>query len=474
MGVTADNRCYIALLLLLPILLVLTDSEVISAREDPSSDPQNVILITIDTLRADHVGCYGYGRNTTPVIDEFGRGATLFRTTIAPIPLTNPSHTSILTGLYPHNHGVINNKLLSIFEGVTMLPVVLKEKGMGTAAFVSGWTLKTGACTLNEYFDVYNDDYSKDSERKAGLTTEAAIMWLRQNAQKKFFLWIHYFDPHGNYLPPLEYVNRFYPVEKERDLLKYYGADRLQREKIIRSQKAKQQLVAQYDGEIAYADEYLGEVFSELKDLGLFHRSLIIVTSDHGESLTEHDYYFDHSVCLYDKSLKVPLLIKTPASFPRFERFVDENVGLIDIMPTILRLLNIPYEEEKLDGRDLTPLMRGEKPGWNETYYAKIFMGEIKPAKSLACIRTDHYKYIFTPPWWADLRRMKAEKELYGLEEDPEELHNIVDARRTISSQLRTQLSAWEAEGGRKIGSVKEREMSPETLKRLKALGYLQ
>jgi len=429
----------------------------------------NVILVTIDTLRHDHVGCYGYRRNTTPHIDRFAHESSLFKEAISPIPLTYPSHTSILSGLYPAHHGVINNWPIKISRDIDLLPLELKKRGYETAAFVSGWTLHSKISDLKKYFDLY-DDGMQGSERRAEETTKAAIRWLRRNHHTNIFLWVHYFDPHSNYNPPEEYIKPFSHVDQDHYIL--YEQLTAEEKLLVAGNAAKrQQVIDQYDGEIAYDDHCFGQLMDELKALNLYKNSVIIVTSDHGESLTEHHYYFDHSEDLYDPCLRVPLIVKK--AYQTDPSVIEVQVGLIDIMPTVLELSGIAYEKESLDGKSLVRLMEGKAPEWDRVYYAKIFKGEIEGNKTLSAIRKQHEKAIITKPWWSGRVLMEGKKELYDLQTDPGESKDLSDIYKERLGALRQNLDSWETANqspGRNRG---EGRMTRDMKEKLRSLGYI-
>lgn len=429
----------------------------------------NVILVTIDTLRYDHVGCYGYHRNTTPHIDRFARESSLFKEAISPIPLTYPSHTSILSGLYPAHHGVINNWPIKISGDIDLLPLELKKRGYETAAFVSGWTLHSKISDLKKYFDLY-DDKMPGSERQAQETTKAVIGWLRRNHNTNIFLWIHYFDPHSNYNPPEEYIKPFSDVDHHGYIL--YEQLAAEEKLLVAGNAAKrQQVIDQYDGEIAYVDHCFGQLMDELKALNLYKNSIIIVTSDHGESLTEHNYYFDHSEDLYDPCLRVPLIVKK--AYQTDPSVIEAQVGLIDIMPTVLELSGIGYEKQNLDGKSLVRLMEGKAPEWDSVYYAKIFKGEIEGNKTLSAIRKQHEKAIITKPWWSGRVLMEGKKELYDLQTDPGESKDLSGVYKARLGALEQSLDSWETANQSLDRNRRKGRVTRNMKEKLRSLGYI-
>ncbi len=292
-------------------------------------DLKNVIIISVDTLRADHLGCYGYPLNTSPNIDAFSRDGIRFSHCYALTPLTTPSFSTLLTSLPPHKHGAKRNGL-SIYRHVKTLPYYLKRFGYHTAAFISNWPLKKHLARLNEGFDDYVEIFTKkrymgiiNSEGEAPVVTEKAVDWLEKNHKKRFFLWVLFTEPHRPY------------ILHEKFTFDYQGVPPSDYPPGTRIKKIKK-----YDSEIAYTDFYIGKLLEKIKSLGLYQEALIIFNSDHGESFGEHNY-FRHGRRLYNSTVHVPLMIKLPHNW--LKNIVRrENISLLDIGPTILSVLNIP------------------------------------------------------------------------------------------------------------------------------------
>lgn len=256
-----------------------------------NAEKPDFILITIDTLRADHLGCYGYKGGTSPNLDRFAAGAIRFQNAFSAVPLTLPSHATILTGLYPNKHSIRDNGVFP--PPPATLAQRLQQAGYHTAAFVSGSPLLS-SFSLGAGFDVYDDDFS-GTERKADRTTDRALQWLQQAPHPRF-LWIHYYDPHAGYNPPSPFKERFASNP--------------------------------YDGEIAFVDQQIGRLLERTGD------ATVIITADHGEGLGEHGE-LSHGVFLYNSTLLVPLLLKAPGIQARVQ---PDSVSLVDIAPTILQL----------------------------------------------------------------------------------------------------------------------------------------
>jgi arylsulfatase A-like enzyme/Tfp pilus assembly protein PilF len=309
--------CTLGVLSTLTACLVLSSCFVLSScsrHSSPQKQP-NLLLITIDTLRADHLGCYGDSQVQTPYIDRLAREGVLFTQAFTPVPITLPSHVSIFTGDYPPSHGVRNNGTFILNPSAITLTEVLKQNGYRTEAVVSSYTLDS-CFGLDQGFEFYDDDFSQNqsgpsilhNERIGGETTQRALQWLDQHHQEKFFLWLHYFDPHADYNPPEPFHTRY-----RKNL---------------------------YDGEIAYTDQCLGKVLDKLDQLHLLDQTLIVLTADHGEGLGDHKER-THGFFIYDSTLRVPLIFRYPARF-HSHRTVKSLVRTIDIMPTILEALSVP------------------------------------------------------------------------------------------------------------------------------------
>ncbi len=315
------------------IILALGAGYAITARRTLGRNRPNVLFITVDTLRSDHLGCYGYDRIKTPNIDGLAERGTLFKNAISQVPLTLPSHSSIFTSTYPQFHNVRDNGRHRLDQSAVTLAEIMQEKAYATAAFVSAFVLDS-RFKLDQGFETYDDRLEEgvrkrtlellDEERTAGEVTAAAIKWLRDNKDKRFFLWVHYFDPHDIYNPPSPY----------REIYK----DNL------------------YDGEIAFTDEHIGVLLSALRELEVDEKTFIVFTSDHGEGLGEHDEPA-HSVFVYDTTLKVPLILSYPGLIPQ-GKVIEEQVRLVDIMPTVLDFLHVEKNSE-VQGTSLIRLIRG-------------------------------------------------------------------------------------------------------------------
>ncbi len=393
--------------------------------------PPNLLLVTIDTLRADHVGCYGDRDAATPVLDALAARGTRFATAVAHVPLTTPSHASILTGLTPLRHGIRDNGGFALPAGLPTLATVMKDAGYRTAAFVSGFPLDR-RFGLDRGFETYDDrlPYGDDPrraayvERRADATTDAALRWLDgldPRDRRPFLAFVHYFDPHAPYDPPAEYRNRF--AEHP------------------------------YDGEIAFVDAQLGRLLRWLDGHGLAGRTVVLVTADHGESLGEHGED-THGVFVYDATLRVPWIMAGPGVPPgRVARTVARG---IDVTPTLLDLAG-RQAPPSIEGRSLRAATSGEladAPAYVESRFAVLQLGWAP----LAGWRTERFKLIDAP-----------RPELYALDGDPHETANRMASERDTAARLQAALQA--ALAARTPDAA--RHADPEALARLRTLGYV-
>ena len=331
-----------------------------------SREIRNIVLISIDTCRADHLSCYGYPRNTTPNIDAVAEEGFLFKNTISPVPQTLPAHTSMLCGTIPTYHGVHDNDGYRVGQSNISIAEILQQKGFVTGAVVSTYILDS-LFEIDQGFDSYDDKFEekpnslKPPERRGLEASEHANKWLEKQKDEKFFLFLHYYDPHNTYEPPEPFAAEY----KDNP----------------------------YAGEIAYTDYCIGLVLKKLKELKLYDSTLIIITADHGEMRNEHGER-THGYYIYQSAVKVPLIIKLPDQ--REERRISQTVGLIDIMPTICSLLGFDAPAE-IQGIDLSPCFNGEKLSEQQRYlYCESLYPTRYNANPLLGVVTERWKYIQT------------------------------------------------------------------------------
>ena len=414
---------------------------------------KNVILILVDALRPDHLGCYGYQRNTSPNIDNLAKEGVLFTQTIAQGITTNRSVPSIFTSTYLHTHW-INDFGDQLNPSILTLAQVLKDFGYSTGLISGHGDIHT-LRRIERGFDIFND--------KTGDVTETAIDWLRDNQDKPFFLYLHYMDVHYPYQPPPPY-DRMFLADKfkrqDRDALeaKYQWIDDPVLhgipKQMLEGNMTKQDIdyyISQYDGEIRFTDEQIDLLLNELKRLNLDKKSVIILTADHGEDLAEHDinHAFRHAGIYFDVTLKVPLIIKCTDIIPQGKVFTQQ-VQSIDIMPTILDILKIK-RPETAEGVSLLPMILKDKE--YSTPYA--FSDD-------CIIRTEEWKLICDGD----------NRQLYNLKKDPQELNNLIDVEKEKFIFLKEKLDNWKRQAKPKI-HTKSMPLTEEEKQRLKSLGYL-
>ena len=403
-----------------------------SSEARPKTAGWNVLLITMDTTRADRIGCYGYGEAKTPEIDSLAARGVRFAKAYSPVPLTLPSHSSILTGKYPYAHHVRNNGSYHLTPDQVTLAEVLKGQGFVTSAFVASFTLDS-RFGLDQGFDVYDDTFDSKqalknfrSERRADRVATSFLNWLRQNGDKRFFSWVHFFDPHLPYSPPPPFDQEF---------------------------KAHP-----YDGEIAFMDQEIGRIMRSLEEEGWMKNTLVILSGDHGEALGEKRE-IDHGLFIYEPTLRVPLIFCLPAPGSRAAE-VSSQVRIIDILPTILDLLDIRIPKG-ISGQSLVPHIRGRRtkdlPSYAETFYPRENLGW----SELYGLVDGRWKYIRAP-----------KPELYDLSGDPAEEKNLITSETEIGSDLGRRLEAMVA-GGEAGAAGSERRVSSEEAQRLRSLGYI-
>jgi choline-sulfatase len=380
-----------------------------------------VILISIDTLRSDHLPMYGYSGVQTPALDSFRRDSILFQNAWSHCPMTLPSHVSMLTGLLPTQHDVRNNLGYRFHHSrVPTVPSILKQHGYATGAAVSSFVLR-GETGLAEAFDWYEDSIRPEAgaafiefQRSGAQTADLASAWVEQNKDKPFFLMLHLYEPHVPYTPPEPYASQ-YPNR--------------------------------YDGEIASADAIVGRFLDSLKKQGIYDRAIIVLTSDHGEGLGEHGED-QHSILLYREQLQIPLVVKLPAS-QRAGTTVGTPAQLADIAPTLLEILGI--EGPKMSGSSLLGLS-AVRPLYAETMYPRIQLGW----SELTSVIEHPYQLIDSP-----------RPELYDYAKDPGEKTDLAATERRTAASMRKWLTAQQTPL-RPLEQV-DAEMSA----RLTALGYI-
>jgi len=433
----------------------------------PSAEMPNIILITVDALRADHLGCYGYPKNTSPNIDRFAQDALLFENCFSHSPATRPSFASIVSGFLPHETRIFENMLLLPRE-VKTLPEILKQLGYKTTAVVSNYVLRKKQ-GFEQGFLIY-DDIMNDlelvrrcPERIAQHTTDRAIELLKESHKSPLFMWIHYQDPHGPYTPPARFGTLFrISGQKPRNLrlnTSLSGCGGIPSYQQLVPNRDFYFYLSQYDGEIRYQDEHFKRLVHALKQLDLYNSSLIIFSSDHGEGMGEHNYYFAHGENLYSSLIHVPLIIKYGNELVgRRTDFVQH----IDIVPTILRILKL----------EVNPYFRGHDLRHTDMEEKEIFaemQSPLVPDGVKFSIVLKGLKLIYTP--------LFEQYELFDLKTDPQELNNIAthDNYRKHVDYLKARLDRIRNEDFLGIRGIKKRlKLTKEETEKLRSLGYVK
>jgi arylsulfatase A-like enzyme/Flp pilus assembly protein TadD len=420
-----------------------------SALAAAAPSPPNIILITVDTTRADRMGFLGSKRGLTPNLDALARRSVVFTHAYAQAPFTAPSHATILTGTYPQFHQVEDFQV-PLSKDVPYAPALLKAHGYQTAAFIGSIVLDPSqglGVGFDRGFDTYDagfhlagpgEDRYSSTERRGDAVVAHALAWLSEHQRGPFFVWVHLYDAHNPYEPPEPFESKYKS--------------------------------APYDGGVAYADSVVGKLLGQLRTRGLFENSLIAVMADHGESLGDHGEEF-HGFFLYDATIHVPLLLKLPG-----ERFagkrIENHVGLVDVVPTILQTAGIAVPQE-VQGESLldiltptpkpaesmgfVPASSADRPLYAETEYGLRAYGW-SPLRSL---RTGKYLLIEAP-----------RRELYDLAADPKAEHNLAAASKAVADTLQGQLDAFRQRTS-KSREAPSLPADPEAQEKLAALGYM-
>jgi len=434
----------------------------------------NIILIVIDALRADHLGSYGYARKTSPVIDNFVRESTLFKNCYSQAPFTTPSVGSLLTSLYPRMHGA-TQRASALSQKVKTLAELLQQKGFLTYGYVTNPNLKT-MFHFDQGFDFYDDNLIQDkfyyvalrrlplfnkvisaaTERRFDSTDKDNIdmamprimKWLHRYKQENFFMYLHFMEPHEPYNPPWRY----------KQIFSYNRKDKVARD------------MAFYDGEIRFCDEYLGLLLEQLKTYGIYDKTLIIITSDHGEAFGEHNDY-GHGHTIYQELVHVPLIVKHDEAFAP-GKVVSEPVRLIDVMPTILGVAHVSYdglEGCSLLGDNGDAMIKGSG---EDVFLERIFDIEMRKEKHvlMGVVRDNHWKYLYAKNLEND---SLVHQELYDLKSDPKELNNLVAQRAHIVGDLKRVLDRHDSYCSRLSLDEDSSGIDFGTMEQLRSLGYL-
>lgn len=439
-----------------------------------NKDKPNVVLVLIDTLRADHLSSYDYVRKTSPNIDAMAGNGVLFKNAVSHAAWTKPSTASLFTSLYPSMHGAIFGESV-LPDSVTTLAEQMKKSGYVTAGFVANPQIKA-IFNFDQGFGFYDDSIvgdkvyhnvlrSDDLEKQfvrrffnlrlnwtdsnnAEMLNKRFTPWLMANKHTNFFLYLHYIDPHAPYSPPDPFDSRY----------------------VASNMQENEKNIALYDGEIAYIDKFIGNLLESLSDLGIADKTLVVLTSDHGEEFLDHGGT-GHGQSLYEEQINVPLIMTYPPSLPA-GRIIEDRVGVIDIMPTILEISGISSEGHT-EGVSLLPLIEekvvtdtdGERYIFSENYLTR-FRGK--------AVTRGNQKYIFTES--SELRDVNrlGHEELYDLENDPGESNDLIAKRPETAKSFRKRLSFFTRYVRKNaVAQPATATVDQRTKEQLKALGYV-
>jgi len=390
----------------------------------------NVLLVTIDTLRADRLGSYGYAPAHTPRLDRLAHEGVRFAQAISPMPMTLPSHTSLMTARYPYETGVRDNADFEIDADIEMLAESFQQAGYDTGAFVAAYVLHS-RWGLSPGFDMYDDNEVNGAddlsgagqlERRGDKVIADALPWIRSPREAPFFAWVHLYDPHAPYQAPEPWFSRFASEP--------------------------------YDGEVAYTDTVIEELLAGLDEAGLSDNTVVLVTADHGEDLDDHGEK-GHGLFVYDTTQHIPMILRLPDGAAA-GTVVDEQVRLIDVGPTLLDLVDVPVPGGET-GESLRGFLAGEgdsRPAYSETMYPRWHLGW----QELYALRKDGYKYILAPT-----------PELYDVRADPGETDNLADSMPDLADEMRAELEALDAD----VDDSAFNQTSGDAARRLRALGYI-
>lgn len=435
----------------------------------------NVLLVTLETTRADHLGSYGYERDTSPALDALAEQGVLFEQVSAVSPRTNPSLASLMTAAYPHEHGV-RNLLIPLEPGNRTLAEVLRDAGYRTGAIQTHPRL-VAASGFAQGFDRYDDDIA--AHPLADQACEAAFSWIERAAvgSRPWFMWLHLMDPHWTYDPPSPWRTRF-GADDPRPA-GWYRAIEEGRERmgdvIFRNRMPEDEVAAFvdfYDAEIRFTDHALGVLLERLEESGLAERTLVVVTADHGESLGEHDYYFEHGDFGTEPEIHIPLIIRAPDGLGAGGR-VRWTVANTDVAPTILDLVTLPGEEafvgESLRATMRRPDVPADRLRFGETGHRFHEQNDRREVEGVEgkwrWARRGRFKMMHRPTLAGG-----ATRSLYDLELDPGETTDIALRHPKVFAELEASLDAWLAEDE---GEPRELHLTPELRDVLRSLGYV-
>jgi arylsulfatase A-like enzyme len=432
----------------------------------PPERPRDLLFISWDTVRADHLDAYGYPRPTAPRLAELARAGWLFERAYSQSTQTGPSHSSMFTGLYPPHHGVAENRVRLPAEHRTLADL-LRDDGWATGAFVSGWPMRAANAALDRGFEVY-DDALDDVRRRGGETTERAIAWWRHAASRRRFLFVHLYDAHGPYEPSARLVRKFRSANPGPPIARLPDYQRTRDPFEPRRQRVGgQEYVDAYDASIRELDEQLARLLDEV-DL---RTTGVVVVADHGESLLERYWQLDHGGSTFEEQTRVPLVLAAPGLGAHQ---VEPIVELVDLLPTLLSLVGVSKPETlKLDGFDLLQVVRHGQPRPARAFSSSLAISKrhsdrnyrLDRDRSIHAMRTERLKVILYPGASEDYL------EVYDLVADPGETqYQPSTANLAAAGRMRRILDRYAAES---VAIARPQDLTAEDAASLRALGYL-
>ena len=427
-------------------------------RKPSKATRSDIIIITIDTLRADHLGCYGYFRDTSPNIDHFAQEAVFFENVFTTMATTLPAHLSLMTSTYTPTHGIRANvevwkRPFTGARGITTLAEAMSLLGYETAAFISATPLKPHS-GVQVGFETY--DFPADSERRAAETNRHLFEWLSKSHPEEFFLWVHFFDPHGPYSPPAPYDKSFKTDTKQREYLESVGI-------VLAKHPSINAVQNRYDGEIRYTDQAVGNLLDRIRQHGLWESSTIVLTADHGEGLGQHGW-IDHGR-IYNEQLHIPLMIKFASWVGQRPQRLARIASLVDVFPTLVEELDIPVPAKvrsQFQGINLMrldvdrPFVFAERVHRNRNWESGL--------KS-ALVSHD----------WKFFHLTEHPDELYNMWSDRGERHNVIGENPKLAQKMSVELRrirSWRS-GGMAVDALGHSDRQQQTLEELRSLGYV-
>jgi choline-sulfatase len=437
----------------------------------PKRDP-NVLILVIDALRPDHLGCYGYGLATSPAIDGLARRGVLFTDATSPSSYTRAAVPSIFASVYPNAHGVLNQgkqvKMLS--DEYKTLAETLKERGYATVAFAPNPSLHR-SFNFGQGFDLYDDNFQVAGPKAQDFETarkinDRTLAWLRKNQRKPFFAYLHYRDVHAPYVPPPPYDRMFGQPGQGRPLTRAEYESQPSDIKNPRRYRDLGSYIERYDGEIRYTDDHLARFLDTLSKEGFLDDTVIFLTADHGESFLEHGSW-THGTGLYEELTHVPLLLVLPGEKTTSRR-VAVPVQTTDIYPTVLELLNVEIPPG-LQGRSLLEAIQGQADPNRPVFSEALVNRRLRPWNfgQLAAVRSRGWKLIYN--------RWSRSGELYNLVRDPAETRNLADREPEQARNLLRLIAAQDRENAKRSHHAQGTEELPENVvEGLRSLGYVR